>query len=59
MEHMTFSSNFRLLSKTTPNVHELDRTSYDESIHRESLGEHGSFVAKLLTPQPTQSVSSL
>lgn len=50
MEQMTFSSNFRLLSKTTPNVHELDRTSYDESIHRKRLGEHGSFVAKLLTP---------
>jgi transposase len=36
-----------------------DRTAYDESIHLKSLQEHGSFVAKLLTPPPTQSGSSL
>jgi transposase len=31
-----------------------DRTAYDESIHLKSLQDHGSFVAKLLTP-PSQS----
>jgi transposase len=36
-----------------------DRTAYDESIHLQSLQEHGSFVAKLLAPQPAQSDSSL
>jgi transposase len=36
-----------------------DRTAYDESIHLQSLQEHGSFVAKLLTAPPTQSGSSL
>jgi len=36
-----------------------DRTAYDQSIHLQSLQEHGSFVAKPLTLQPSQGASSL
>jgi transposase len=31
------------------------RVPYDESLHLKSLHDHGSFVAKLLAPQPIQS----